>query len=253
MPRLTRLAPPGRSIGWALADLVLPDGCVACPASGPALCRSCQQALFATPRLASPDPPPHGLPLTWSLTSYDGVARAAILAHKERGRLALASALGDALAVAIGSGLPADHGGARRPLAVVPIPSRPGAVRARGHDPMLRIARRAVAVLRSEGHHLVVTPVLRPTRRVADQSGLSSAQRSANLRGAFAVPARFTPLVDGFATIIVDDVVTTGASLAEAARAVGAAGGDVIAAAVIAATARWSSPAITNPTQPDGV
>ncbi|MES9535697.1 phosphoribosyltransferase family protein, partial [Actinomadura sp. NPDC000600] len=70
--------------------------------------------------------------------------------------------------------------------------------------------------------------------RVADQAGLSAKERAANLKGAVEVRAD----VAGRRLVLVDDVVTTGASLAEAARALRAAGGEVTAAAAIAATPR---------------
>jgi predicted amidophosphoribosyltransferase len=75
--------------------------------------------------------------------------------------------------------------------------------------------------------------LLLPARAVADQAGLTSAQRAAYLRGALrAVGAPGLPVV------VVDDVVTTGATLVEAARALGAQGHQVLGAAVVAATSR---------------
>jgi predicted amidophosphoribosyltransferase len=72
---------------------------------------------------------------------------------------------------------------------------------------------------------------------VADQADLTAADRAANLSGA--LRARFD--LRGSRVIVVDDVITTGATLAEAARALRAAGADVRAAAVVAATARRTS------------
>jgi predicted amidophosphoribosyltransferase len=75
---------------------------------------------------------------------------------------------------------------------------------------------------------------LQHRRRVADQAGLTATARSANLTGA--LRARLD--LRGVRVIVVDDVVTTGATLTEAARALRAAGAEVPAAAVIAATER---------------
>lgn len=76
-------------------------------------------------------------------------------------------------------------------------------------------------------------------RRVADQAGLTASDRAANLAGA--LRARFD--LRGQRVIVVDDVITTGATLAEAARALRAAGAEVPAAAVVAATGRRFRPA----------
>jgi len=81
---------------------------------------------------------------------------------------------------------------------------------------------------------MTCVPALEHRRRVADQAGLTATDRAANLTGA--LQARLD--LHGVRVIIVDDVVTTGATLAEAARALRAAGAEVLAAAVIAATER---------------
>ncbi|WP_030835672.1 ComF family protein [Streptomyces hygroscopicus] len=121
------------------------------------------------------------------------------------------------------------------PLLLVPVPSARRSVGARGHDPARRIALAAAGVLRGGGCPAKVPAVLRQRRRVTDQSGLDARQRRANVTGALgAVPGSGRLLVAG-PVVLVDDVMTTGASLAEAARAVRAAGGLVIGAAVVAA------------------
>ncbi|MFD8368834.1 ComF family protein [Streptomyces hygroscopicus] len=121
------------------------------------------------------------------------------------------------------------------PLLLVPVPSARRAVGARGHDPARRIALAAAGVLRGGGCPAKVPAVLRQRRRVTDQSGLDARQRLANVTGALgAVPGSGRLLVAG-PVVLVDDVMTMGASLAEAARAVRAAGGLVIGAAVVAA------------------
>ncbi len=92
---------------------------------------------------------------------------------------------------------------------------------------------------------LVVAPALRPVRRMADQSRLDHGQRAANLAGAYVVWPRWRGRLEGARVVLVDDVVTTGATLAEAARAVGGVGGHVIGAATLAATRRRWGPAGT--------
>jgi len=248
-----------RDLLAALLDLVLPAVCAGCgvPASGSVLCRSCLPELRGGAVRVRPDPCPTGLPPTFAVTSYDGAARAALLAHKERGRLALARPLGAALATAVEAAIRAGPAAAGVGAAVgedaaagddavavpcsvllVPVPTTLAAVRQRGHDPTARIAAAAAGALRRRGVPVRRAAVLVHRRRIADQAGLTAAQRAANLCGALQVPGHRSPLVRGARVIVLDDVVTTGATITEASRAMRAAGARVWGAAVIAATQR---------------
>lgn len=258
-----------------ISDLVLPADCAGCGRPGGTLCDRCRGALRGSgARRVEPSPAPPGLPVVHAAVEYVDEARAVLLAHKERGALRLARPLGEALAravraacpgggpgagprgrSAVGSGAvcgarpgtrqetrpgtrPGAGPGARpcgAPLLLVPVPSARRSVGARGHDPARRIALAAAGVLRADGRAARVPAVLCQRRRVTDQSGLDARQRRVNVTGALgAVPGGGRLLVAG-PVVVVDDLMTTGASLAEAARAVTAAGGLVIGAAVVAA------------------
>lgn len=139
-----------------------------------------------------------------------------VLAHKERGVHSLATPLGEVLAHVVLGALPADR---RAPeLWLVPVPSHPAVVRARGHDPVLRITRRAAHELRRRGTRAVVRPLLRVVGRPLDQSGLGAAGRQANLEGRFR-GRRPAPAGSTATIVLVDDVITSGATLREAQRA----------------------------------
>ncbi|WP_093866516.1 ComF family protein [Streptomyces sp. KS_5] len=242
--------------GWwqDLTDLVLPAECGGCGRPRTVLCPECRAVLIGTaPSRVRPVPEPSGLPVVYAAARYEDEARAALLAHKERGALALAAPLGTALAGAVRAGLRearanADGGGVSgravrsgggqtwalgpgrstggvgAPVLLVPVPSARGAVRARGHDPARRIALAAASELRRAGTPARVLAVLRQGRAVADQSGLNSRQRLDNLAGALTVaPGGGRLLVGGGPVVLVDDLMTTGASLTEAARALRAA------------------------------
>ncbi|MGW0968636.1 ComF family protein [Streptomyces sp. NPDC002516] len=249
--------------GWwrDLTDLVLPAECGGCGRPRTVLCPECRAALTgAAPCRVRPVPEPAGLSVVHAAAPYGDEVRAMLLAHKERGALALAAPLGAALAGAVRAGLgppgppaPAGRptasqgrpgpgkgvtweepggpgaGGATFPAAgtaygpvlLVPVPSARRAVSARGHDPARRIALAAAAELRRTGTPARVLGVLRQRRAVADQSGLNSRQRAANLAGALEVAGGGGRLLaEGGRVVLVDDLMTTGASLAEAARAV---------------------------------
>ncbi|MGY0061208.1 ComF family protein [Streptomyces sp. LZ34] len=233
-------------IWWReIAGLVLPAGCAGCGRAGGALCGRCRAALCgAGARPVRPSPPPPGLPRVHAAVAYEDEARAVLLAHKERGELRLAAALGEALAGAVSAACPCPRPPSRawpgggRPLLLVPVPSARRAVAARGHDPARRIALTAAGVLRRGGRPARVLPVLRQLRAVTDQAGLDARRRLENLTGALgAAPGCGRLLAEG-PVVLVDDLMTTGASLAEAARAVRAAGGLVAGAAVVAAATR---------------
>lgn len=98
---------------------------------------------------------------------------------------------------------------------------------------MQRIARSAARQLSRAAGPVRVLPVLRQRRPVADQSGLTARQRSANLAGALEALPGSGEVLAGGQSVLVDDVMTTGATLVEAMRAVGAAGAEVTGAAVI--------------------
>lgn len=225
------------ALGAALAglvDLALPSSCAGCGADGRALCPACAAALAGPARTTRPDPSPVGLPPTWAVASYAGPVRSAVVAHKEEGRRALCGPLGAALARSTRAAAAEVSG----PVLLVPAPSRGRAVRARGHDPTLRLARAAAAQLRRDGLDVAVVRALRVRAGMLDQAGLGARDRAANLAGALRVSPSVAGLVAGRRVVVVDDVVTTGATLAEAARALRVSGAEVGAAAVVAATRR---------------
>jgi predicted amidophosphoribosyltransferase len=223
----------------AALDVLLPTPCTGCGGAGGPLCPSCRallDGLRAQP--AGPSPAPPGLPPLHACTAYRDPVRRMLLAHKERGALSLAAPLGAVLARAVQAALTTAAG---PPVLLIPMPSSRRAVRARGQDATRRLARAAARRLRRGGLPCRVAPVLRQTRRVADQSGLGATARRANLDHALtvrrlAVTQLTATHLSGWRLVLVDDLVTTGSSLAEAARALRAVGLEPLAAATVAAT-----------------
>ncbi|WP_336207786.1 ComF family protein [Nonomuraea sp. LPB2021202275-12-8] len=220
----------------AWLDLLLPQPCVGCGRAGARLCDGCLAGVTA-PARRMPEPCPAGLPECWSAAPYSGVVRKAVVAYKERGEAAMASALADVLAFTAARAVGAHADRLAGPFAVVPVPSARRSVRTRGHDPVGRLAALAARRLTASGVEARVWPALGQARRVADQAGLSSTERAANLASSLRVlDAPGAP--PGAPVLLVDDIVTTGCTLAEAARALRAAGRLVPLAVTVAATRR---------------
>lgn len=224
----------------ALLDLVLPARCAGCGVAGRVICVDCTWRFAAPARLAMPSPSPAGLPATYAVTAYAGPARDVVLAYKEEGVVGLQRVLGGALARAVAAALGASTPDCRAPVWLMPVPSTKAARRARGDDVVARLARVATRVLRQAGYDARVVAALRHGRRVRDSSGLSATERAGNLAGAF----RVSPRLPGQAgpIVLVDDLVTTGATLAECAAAVREAGLLPIGAATVCATQRTKQP-----------
>ncbi len=230
-----------RELADGFGALVLGAACVGCGRPGRALCGGCASRLPTTATLRWPTPTPVGLVPPYALGDYDDVLRALVLAHKEHRVLALTRPLGELLARALVEA----RAGPAVPLVLVPVPSRPRAVRQRGHDPTLAMVRVAARTLGRGSTHLapvVVARLLRVRPGLVDQAGLDAAARAANLAGSMAVSSsavrhlgRRLPRAH---LLLCDDVVTTGATLREAQRALEASGLPVHAAATVAATRR---------------
>lgn len=158
---------------------------------------------------------------------HEGVGRDLVLAAKFRGRWGLAEYLGTVLGTraafreaCCGSGASA---------AVVHVPMHPWRRAWRGYDQAELIARKAAAVVGAE-----FRPALRRVRRTGVQSRQgSAAARRRNVAGAFDVRPRDARQIEGRRVVLVDDVLTTGATASEAARALLRAGAKDVWLAVV--------------------
>lgn len=192
-------------------SLVLGSACLGCDRPGRPWCPECMQGLEASiePWAVTQEP------LTIASCHYTGLVPEAIVGFKDRNIRSLGPLLADMLALAV------DHLGEAGTL--VPAPSSPATVRHRGFDHTAELARRA-----SQRLGLPHRNVLRARRR-KDQTGLSSRQRQRNLEGSMWVPK-----AGHEAVIVVDDIRTSGATLAECGRALQDAGYRVLGNVVVA-------------------
>lgn len=216
------------------ADMLLGASCPGCGRPALGLCRPCGISVRPDPQVAWPRPTPVALnkptavrPVAGGINS--GVLRAALLAWKEEGRFGLTVPLAHLLAAAVTELAPAS-----RPIALVPVPTSRRSKRSRGSDVVDELARTCVRLLRGVGVDVHVAQALAYTRATADQAGLDQTARSANLHGAFRL--RSARALEGRAVVVIDDILTTGSTVAEATRALSSAGHRPIGVAVVAAT-----------------
>lgn len=208
-----------RRLGADIADMLLGAECAGCGAVTTSLCTTCRAQL-------RPDPvcvrTPDGLPVHAGLR-YEGVVAQVVRDIKEHGRTSLLPALVPAMRAAADACLAVRLPDADPVDLVVPVPTAHASFRRRGFRLPELLARRTGGQVRR---------ILTPTRRVRDQRGLGRAQRRSNVAGSM----RARRGGDGWSVLVVDDVVTTGSTLDEAARALGAAGFRVVGGVVLAAT-----------------
>ena len=236
-----------------MLDLMLPLQCGGCGAPATPWCPECDGALAVhpdEPHLVTPRIDP-GVPVL-SLGRYAGPRRKAIVAVKEHGRTdlirPLAHALRDGLAHLMTWGI------LESPLVVVPAPTKRSSARRRGGDPVTRIAQLAVAspdlsagsdlsavaspdlsavagtdpdAVADSG--LSVVAALRLKTFTRDSVGLSSGDRQRNIAGR----VRRISAVDG-PVLLVDDIVTTGATAAESVHVLQTGGAHVVAVLALA-------------------
>lgn len=197
----------------AFADLVLARTCVGCAKSGSLICLECWRRL----------PPPHvisGAPPIAVGSVYGGLARSLVLSHKRSLVRSLDRPLADVLGRGIGV-LPVPE----EPMWLVPIPAHRAALRTRGQDTVTAIARRAA----QQRGWVLARGALAFRQDLGSLTGLNRNQRSIRMRDAFrAENGRNRPC------IVVDDVITSGATVRSAIHALRQAGWRIHGAAAVA-------------------
>lgn len=190
-------------------DLIFPPRCAGCGRVDVRWCDRCQRSLEAVPSAARVALRP---PLTAAAATgaHDGLLQRAIWALKFDNGRCLAGPLGDRLAARLGAlGWPADI--------IVPVPLHPARLAERGYNQAQLLAERLAAAAGLP----CVPDALSRQRQTQSQVGLDHVQRQANMSGAFAAQPE---AVAGRSVLVLDDVYTTGSTLAACAEAALAAG-----------------------------
>jgi ComF family protein len=216
-----------RPLGRVL-DLALPPVCAGCGTEGDAICPACLPSVRSratlppgTPLGLAEGPPDPLLQLEWC-SPFSGTTRRALHALKYAGERRLAAPLGAAVA---DRWLRAGAGGDL----LVPVPVHERRRRERGYDQAALVAEAAAAALGLPWHAAVVR-----TRSTTAQYQLDRRHRASNVADAFAVAPGARATVAGRWVVLVDDVVTTGATLCASARAVLGAGASAVSAVTVA-------------------
>lgn len=204
----------------ALLNFLLPTNCAACGKAGKPLCDDCNEALAPRPRQVN-----RGRLEGFAACDYGQVAQQVIHAFKEGGQTCLASTMSGEMCALVADFELED-------VLLVGLPSSRQNYKRRGYSPGWVLASRLASRARRERSrqsprrpgHVAAANGLRFIRAVEDQSLLSAADRAQNLIGSM----RASNWMSGKSVILVDDVVTTGSTLAEAHRAVTEAGANVL-------------------------
>ncbi len=204
-------------------DLILARRCVRCDRPGRALCASCLEDLRGHVGRVStlPQAPP-----AFAALPYDAGGRDLVVPYKEHGQRALAPMLGLLLADAVEAAL-RERG--RASAILVPVPPHPRSER--GFDPVGGILRFAVPAVRQRGFRVRVEHVVRATRGGGAMKTLDSHQRQQRAHSLF--HARRRGWVLDHPLLVVDDVVTTGSTVAAMRDVLASTGAEVLAAAAV--------------------
>jgi predicted amidophosphoribosyltransferase len=216
-------------------DLLLPQRCLACGAPGCQLCEPCAAGL---PRLRPPLCARCGSPAAWPVArcrecagrrlafasaraavAYEGAVPAVVAAWKERGLRRLAALAADVVVETVEP---------PRVAALTYVPAERDRSLRRGHHPAERLA-----VELGRRWELPVAPLVARARPVGRQRGLPLAERRRNVAGAFRAAGRVPRAVG-----LVDDVYTSGSTVAAAASALRGAGAARVEAVTFARAVR---------------
>ena len=213
-----------------LTSLIYPTQCLGCYKGSSSLCDDCALYWTYQPSIVQKIPFP-----IYAIAPYSIEVSRVVLLAKENGNVQAQSMLATAIAQSLASATPQNF----KECFLVPIPSKRSSIRRRGEKFLIPILSEVTKIMSSKSEtHYSVAEILEIQRSVRDQSGLTSKERVANMKSAYRVKLQVKSEKNFAANpvIIVDDVITTGSTMASAYRALKERNLTVIAGAAACAS-----------------
>ena len=193
----------------SLKELIYPNICLCCSSLGAKICYRCSKYWLAIPSKSK-----IGSNYLFFGTQYDETTSPVILAAKESGNREAVKLI--AKSITRSTIFAISNLSISQPINLVTIPSQLSAIRRRGRDHISDLAQEVIIQLKRQNIDAIYLPILKPTKKIKDQSDLNGLQRKENMNHAFLVKSS---LISQSAVILIDDLVTTGASIQEGVRA----------------------------------
>ena len=197
----------------SLKELIYPNICLCCGKTGVKICHNCSKYWLANPNKSKVENK-----CLFFVTKYDETTSPIILAAKESGNREAIKLIARSIASSISFAIL--NLGIAQPINLVTIPSQLSAIRRRGRDHIKDLAQEVIIQLNQQDINAICLPILKPIKKIKDQSDLNGLQRKENMNNAFTVKS--SPISQS-TVILIDDLVTTGASIQEGVRALGEA------------------------------
>ena len=193
----------------SLKELIYPNICLCCGKTGVKICHNCSKYWLANPNKSKVENN-----CLFFVTTYDETTSPIILAAKESGNREAVKLIARSITNSISFAIL--NLGIAQPINLVSIPSQLSAIRRRGRDHIKDLVQEVITQLNKQNIDAVYLPILKPIKKIKDQSDLNGLQRKENMSHAFIVK---TSPISQSAVIVIDDLVTTGASILEGVRA----------------------------------
>jgi len=197
----------------SLKDLLYPRFCISCHKYGDFICLKCEASWLVTPRKTKVVGIDH-----YFVEDYNEYSARIILASKERGNKIAINLLAKAVARSIKFAVSEKKFSSQ--IDLVCIPSQKNVIRNRGRDHISDLISQVIIELSEMGFAAKYLPILSLAKKSKDQSTLNSRERLVNMRNAFIVN---NSLISQDGIFLIDDLITTGASIKEGVRALGEA------------------------------